>query len=149
MPIPDFDNHGLLPGGVYDCNAADIRNRFAWNPKREALFNNLERCLAAEVRPSFPDPVLIDGSFVTDKADPEDTDIVLDVTAAPPARMIEALLFQKAHQARLWTDYGVHFWVDLIGSPFEFSAFFQYIGIKTAHLKGLHPKHPKGILRLI
>ena len=149
MAIPAFDHHGLLPGGVHTCTFTEVRRRFGWNAHRLSLVDALEQCLTAEVRPRFPDPVLIDGSFVTDKADPEDADIVLDVTGAPLSRAGLALAFLVNDQARLRTHYRVHFWVDFPGGPNDFSAFFQYVGVKTAQAKGLAPKHLKGILRLV
>jgi hypothetical protein len=149
MPIPDFDHIGLLPGGVHACTLAEVRERFGWNADRIALLDDLERCLTNEVRPQFPDPVVLDGSFVTDKPDPLDTDIVLDLTGAPIERLAQALLFMMHNQERLMDEYKVHFWIDFPGAPKHLSVFFQYVGVKTAQAKGLAPTHLKGILRLI
>ncbi len=52
------------------------------------------------------------------------------------------------HQNRLMSQYSVHFWINLPGRN-DFSEFFQYIGLKNAHLKGLNPNDHKGILRLL
>ena len=45
-------------------------------------------------------------------------------------------------------QYSVHFWINLANN-YDFAAFFQYVGIKSAKLNGLSPSHLKGILRLI
>lgn len=148
MPIPNFDTNGLLPNGVYDCSLEDISTHFTWNQHRVALYGNFLTFLQKELRPHFPDPVFFDGSFVTDKEVPEDTDVVLDLRNAPDARKWQGLVFMQQHQQRLKADYSVHFWINLPGNN-DFSSFFQYIGAKTARLKGLQPKHQKGILRVL
>lgn len=147
MPIPDLNPHGLLPPGVYDCTFEEIRSRFGWNAHREGLLSSFKVFLTTELRPRFRDPVLFDGSFVTDKDQPVDTDVVLDLVAAPDARKWQGLQFMHAQQARLMALYRVHFWVNLPGAN-DFAAFFQYVGVKTAKFKGLNPTHLKGILGL-
>ncbi len=148
MPIPDFDRNGLLPAGVIDCTLDEIRIRFGWNDRRMMLFNNLAAFIENEVRPSFSDPWYCDGSFVTDKDMPEDTDVVLDLSAAPNDRKWRGLDFMNREQPRLFSQYRVDFWVNLPGGN-DFSSFFQYVGIKTARFKGLDPHHHKGILRVL
>lgn len=147
MPIPQLQANGLLPSGVHECSLDDIASSFAWNPHRKQLFENFLVFVKAELRPAFPDPIYFDGSFVTDKPTPEDTDVVLDLTAAPDARKWQGLQFMRAHQPRIKILYGVHFWINLPGEN-DFAAFFQYVGIKTARAKGIHPRQTKGILRI-
>jgi Family of unknown function (DUF6932) len=147
MPIPDFDRNGLLPAGVIDCTLDDIRIRFGWNGQRIALFNSMADFINNELRLRFPDPWYCDGSFVTDKDMPGDTDVVLDLRGAPDDRKWRGLDFMTREQPRIFSQYRVDFWIDLPGGN-EFSVFFQYIGIKTAKFKGLDPRHHKGILRV-
>ncbi len=147
MPIPQLQQNGLLPTGVHDCSFDDIRATFTWNQHRQQLFDNFLIFVKAELRPAFPDPLYFDGSFITDKVTPDDTDVVLDLTNAPDARKWQGLQFMKDHQDRIKILYGVHFWVNLPGLK-DFAAFFQYVGVKTAHIKGLHPRQTKGILRI-
>ena len=107
----------------------------------------LSDCLVREIRSRFSEPVYVDGSFVTDKEVPEDVDVVLDMTRATDEGRLSALNFMVAEQDRLQQDYSVHFWINLPGQN-DFSAFFQYLRVKTARHKGLDPSHRKGILRL-
>ena len=79
MPIPGLNQNGLLPRGVHDCTLDEIAGSFARNPHRKRLFQNLVACLEQEIRPVFVHPIFVDGSFVTDKDEPEDIDIVLDL----------------------------------------------------------------------
>ncbi len=147
MPIPQLQQNGLLPTGVHDCSFDEIRATFTWNQHRQQLFDNFLTFVGAELRPRFPDPLYVDGSFITDKMTPDDTDVVLDLTNAPDARKWQGLQFMNNHQARIKILYGVHFWVNLPGQN-DFSAFFQYVGVKTARAKGLDPRQTKGILRI-
>jgi len=147
MPIPELQDNGLLPSGIHDCSFDDIASSFTWNSHRRQLFDRFVVFVNAELRPNFPDPIFFDGSFVTDKPLPEDTDVVLDLTSAPDARKWQGLQFMREHQPRLKALYGVHFWVNLPGNS-DFAAFFQYVGLKTARAKGIHPRQTKGILRI-
>lgn len=147
MPIPKLQDNGLLPSGVHDCSLEDIASSFTWNQHRRQLFENFRVFVRAELRPQFPDPIFFDGSFVTDKQTPEDTDVVLDLTSAPDARKWQGLQFMQQHQDRIKVLYGVHFWINLPGAN-DFAAFFQYVGLKTARAKGIHPRQTKGILRI-
>jgi hypothetical protein len=148
MPIPELDKNGLLPCGVHSCSLAEIAARFTWNQHRKMLFHQFHNFLSVELLPCFPDPVFFDGSFVTDKETPSDTDVVLDLCHAPDARKWQGLQYMATHQDRIMDYYGVHFWVNLPASS-DFVSFFQYVGTKTACSRGLEPKHQKGILRIL
>src|SRR4051794_3951055 len=80
MPIPRLDEHGFLPPGVHDCTLEEIKERFAVfqeSDRRPTLFRKLEN-LVAEIRvTNMARWLVIDGSFVTAKADPNDIDLIL------------------------------------------------------------------------
>ena len=80
MAIPLFDEHGFLPAGVHDCGLEEIKARFGLaqgSDRRPQLFRKLQ-ALVAEVRAAdFARCLLLDGSFVTSKTDPNDIDLVL------------------------------------------------------------------------
>lgn len=147
MPIPDLNTHGLLPTGVHDCTIPEIETSFGWNSHRVGLLEGFKDFLTKEINGKFACPVYFDGSFVTDKDEPEDIDVVLELSSLPDAVKYQGLVFMQQHQSRLMKDYRVHFWINLPGSN-DLCSFFQYIGAKTAKFKGLHPKFLKGILRL-
>ena len=149
MPIPGLNQNGLLPRGVHDCTLDEIAGSFAGNPHRKRLFQNLVACLEQEIRPVFVHPIFVDGSFVTDKDDPEDVDIVLDLKEASDEQKFRGLMFMKEKQSRFFRTYNVHFLVNVDAPGFpDLSSFFQYVGIKTARIKSLDPRHLKGILRI-
>lgn len=139
MPIPAFDEHGLLPAGVHECSAQEIADRFGWNPHRQELLRRLSDCLVREIRSRFNEPVYVDGSFVTDKEVPEDVDVVLDMTRATREGRLSALNFMVAEQGRLRQDYSIHFLINLPGGN-DFSDFFQYLGVKPLGTRVLIPR---------
>lgn len=147
MPIPTLEPNGLLPTGVHECSLADISAQFTWNDHRSGLFNRFRSFLDAELKPQFPYPIFFDGSFVTDKELPDDTDVVLDLSFATDEHKWHALMFMRTHQQRIMDVYRVHFWINFPGDN-DFAAFFQYVGVKTASAKGLNPLHLKGILKV-
>ena len=148
MPIPTLEPNGLLPTGIHDCSLADISQQFTWNDHRSGLFSRFLSFLNTELKPQFPYPIYFDGSFVTDKELPDDTDVVLDLSNATDEHKWHALMFMRTHQNRIMEVYRVHFWINFPGSN-DFSAFFQYVGVKTASAKGLNPLHRKGILKVV
>lgn len=150
MPIPELNHNGLLPRGVHDCTLEEIAGSFAENPHRVRLFRNLVACLEQEIRPAFVHPIFVDGSFVTDKVEPEDVDIVLDLKRASDDQKWQGLMFMSVQQHRFLNEYNVHFWVNFdTPDSSDFTVYFQYIGNKTARTKGLDPRHLKGILRIV
>lgn len=149
MPIPGLNQNGLLPRGVHDCTLDEVAGSFAGNPHRKRLFQNLVACLEQEIRPVFVHPIFVDGSFVTDKDEPEDVDIVLDLKEASDEQKFRGLMFMNEKQSRFFRTYNVHFLVNVDAPGFpDLSSFFQYVGIKTARIKSLDPRHLKGILRI-
>ena len=127
----------------------EIGNFLVGNLHRKNLFANLINCICNEIRPLFDEPIYVNGSFVTDKEHPDDIDIVLDLRNTSDERKWQGLEFMMNHRSRLLHKYQIHFFINLPPSGKDFSAFFQYIGVKTARFKGLNPKHLKGILRVV
>ena len=77
MSIPAFNADGLLPAGVFDCSLADVRERlgsFQGSDARPRLFERLEVVVAAMQRSTLFEVLLLDGSFVTAKDEPNDVD---------------------------------------------------------------------------
>ena len=82
MPIPSLNQDGLLPVGIHDCTLAELKIRFGVfqsNDQRPRLFARLESFLAEVRAAGLVRSVLVDGSFVTSKPDPNDIDLVVVV----------------------------------------------------------------------
>jgi hypothetical protein len=79
MAIPALDPNGVLPAGVHDCTLEEIKSRFGsfqGSDRRPQLFSRLETFLTEARGVEIVQSVLVDGSFVTAKADPNDIDLL-------------------------------------------------------------------------
>lgn len=106
--LPEFDEYGFLPEGVWECDLAEFAKRFAVfrrSDRRLILYEKLENLLKEVVATSWIQEVIIDGSFVTDKNEPNDIDIVLVIRFAvqnlEPPFWIERALNQNRLRASL------------------------------------------------
>ena len=80
MPIPDFDADGFLPVGVYDCEWDELEHRFGQTENgasRAFLFAKLMEYRQELAATGLAMGLIVDGSFVTQTADPHDIDLVL------------------------------------------------------------------------
>jgi hypothetical protein len=85
MPIPDLNEHGLLPPDIHDCALEEIAERFGrdrWvedhmRPCRSRLFARLSDYLGALHRLGLAVAVLVNGSFTTDRPEPGDVDLAV------------------------------------------------------------------------
>jgi Family of unknown function (DUF6932) len=79
MPIPALNAHGFLPEGLFDCTLPELRTRFGafrGSDQRVRLFARLEELALAMQSSGLFEKLIVDGSFVTAKAVPNDIDIV-------------------------------------------------------------------------
>lgn len=80
MPIPPLNSDGLLPAGIHEATLSEVRERFGAfreSERRVQLYGRLEQ-LAASLRGSHLFlAVIVDGSFVTAKLQPEDIDLIV------------------------------------------------------------------------
>ncbi|MDE0240208.1 MAG: hypothetical protein OXQ84_08435, partial [bacterium] len=95
LMIPDLDpNTGYLPPGIHRTSWCDVVGRFGGNSHRERLVEALLsacRSLAA----AGCTELLLDGSFVTAKALPEDYDAAWETAGVDPDRLDPVLLDVK------------------------------------------------------
>ena len=76
-PIPPFRRDGYLPDGVYVCSEADVIFRFGSSSRhRRRLALRLRRWIELG-RQVGAKRLLVDGSFVTAKEEPQDVDTVI------------------------------------------------------------------------
>ena len=79
MPIPDLNPEGFLPPGIHEGSLAELRARFGsfrGHDERVRLCARLEEMLEAMRRSGLFEALLVDGSFVTAKAVPNDIDVL-------------------------------------------------------------------------
>lgn len=148
MPIPSLDGYGLLPCGVHDCSLHEVRAAFGGSDRRRYLCSQLEWFVSV-LRSIFAGgDLLVDGSFVTDKPVPGDIEVTIDLRLCDSTTQASAFKFWLDHNVTLKADHEIHFFPTLQANS-DFTSFFQYVGEKTAAMKGLDKKHPKGILRIV
>ena len=147
MPIPALDLHGFLPNGVHLCTIEEVENIFCWNECRLEIWRGGLQFLSELITRNMAYPIYIDGSFITDKKLPGDVDVVLDLTHADDFTQFLCVKMFQSERESIKARYHVDFCPNLPGNN-DFSAFFQYIGPKTATIKGLNNKYRKGILRV-
>src|SRR4051794_36914867 len=79
--IPDFRTDGYLPEGVHLASEGELTFRFGSScPRRRRLALRVRRWIEL-ARQTRALRLLIDGSFVTVKAEPEDVDAVVLISA--------------------------------------------------------------------
>jgi hypothetical protein len=78
--IPPFNESGCLPQGIYDCaidEAAERFGSFQSSDRRPQLWARFVTFMREVAACDFVEGVLVDGSFVTAVAEPNDIDLVL------------------------------------------------------------------------
>ena len=96
--IPQFDEQGVLPPGIYDTSLEEITLKLGGTQQREKLISGLDAYLRIWDESGFLSLAIIDGSFVTGKTDPCDIDIIL----APKP---EALFSYEYKTLMIWYAY--------------------------------------------
>lgn len=149
MPIPSFDRFGLLPGGIHECTIKEVEVDLAWNDERRRLTGLLQEFIVVELAPRFNvvPPVVLDGSYVSKKASPNNINLVLELSDLPDGDKWEGqLLFHRT--AELFRLYQIEILPGLNGLKQDFVDLLQTLRPQTAFEKGLHHSHRKGVLRV-
>jgi hypothetical protein len=77
MQIPEFNDYGLLPTGLFMASEAQITFRFGTSSRRRRRLALRVRRWIELARQIGASRLLIDGSFVTSKIEPGDVDSVI------------------------------------------------------------------------
>jgi hypothetical protein len=78
MPLPDFNEFGDLPEGVYRTSLAEFVARFGTgSAQREAVTARLRRIHELAVGTGALDRLIVFGSYVSDTPVPNDVDVIL------------------------------------------------------------------------
>lgn len=143
--LPKFTEDGFLPQGIWECEIEEFISRFAVFQKtdrRVSLFSRLEELLAETSKIEFMKEVIIDGSYVTGKDEPNDIDIILVLEKRVETLEIPfwALNILDVKQLRKKYPFDVKVVIFESSSYFEYLDFFQ--NVRQSNLR-------KGIVRLI
>ncbi len=127
--LPPLTYHGYLPEGVHETTVQELHARFVFNEKRRYLWERLKPFHQWAVSTGSFSYAYIDGGFITNKAQPDDIDIILQTRARYGAEAFAAMEpFFAAGIETIYSDYSVHlhFWCE--GFPnglSDFRRFFQ------------------------
>ncbi len=77
--IPESDKNGNLPPGIFEATIEEVEERFSINFQRKKLFGLLLEVLAIFRNCGCPE-VYLDGSYITNKDEPEDYDLCYEPT---------------------------------------------------------------------
>jgi hypothetical protein len=110
MPIPNLNEQGLLPPGIYDCSLEEIGERFGTfqsTDRRPRLYEKLQVFLQQVRSTNLVIAVIVDGSFVTSKAVPNDIDLILVLPSSHDLRAELALMaYNVLSKRRVSRRYG-------------------------------------------
>lgn len=86
-----YDHMPLLAPGRHKMAFADVQQlcvtMFDGNRQREVLYHHLEEFVQAYLRLQLPCEIWIDGSFMTEKPDPSDVDVLVQIDADVAERL--------------------------------------------------------------
>ena len=141
MPIPPFNQHGLLPPEIHSASIEEVVERLGFSPKRQDLIERGLKPLVERLKALGVREVYLNGSFATSKPSPGDIDgyVLTTVGSALETEMAE-------HQEEWKATYQVDLWPAYTDQPGEMSqaAWEIFFG----HTKDQPPK-AKGIVKLI
>lgn len=149
MPIPPFERYGLLPDGIHPCTLAEVEAALAWSDRRQLLLRRFREFLTEEITPRFPEPppMVLNGSFVTDKGDPADIDLVLLLRDLPEEVQFGGV---EIYSNRVFISgrYEISIYPALRGVQQDYVEYCRQLRPQDALERGLHHRTTKGLLRL-
>jgi hypothetical protein len=110
MPIPNLNEQGLLPPGIYDCSLEEIGERFGTfqaTDRRSRLYEKLQEYLTQVRSANLAIAFIVNGSFVTSKADPNDIDLILVLPSSHDLRAdLAPMAYNVLSRRRVSRRYG-------------------------------------------
>ena len=101
MPLPAFTNSGDLPPGVHRATLREALERFGTgSPRRQVMALRLEGLYQLAMTTGHVARFVVFGSFVTDKAEPNDVDLFMLMSDAFDVGQVTG-------QARLLFDHAI------------------------------------------
>jgi hypothetical protein len=143
MPIPTCDEHGCLSVGIRDCTLDELKARFGsfqGSDRRPQLFARLNTFVTEAKASRLVRWLIVDGSFVTAKPDPNDIDLILVIAPghdfAADLSPAEYNVLSKQHVHR---RFGFDLLVAREGSIEHdcWSEFFQQVRLESGRRKGI------------
>ena len=141
--IPSFNENGWLLEGIYDCTLDEAAARFGefqGSDRRPQLWVRFTEFMRELKACEFLEAVLVNGSFVSTKPDPNDIDLVLVVAAAYDfSRDLPPVEYNLLARQRVRRRFGFDIVVAKNGSGNleQAVAFFQQVKQRPGGKKGI------------
>ena len=146
MPIPHLNEQGLLPPGIYDCSLEEIGERFGTfqsTDRRPRLNEKLQVFLQQVRSTNLAIAVIVDGSFATNKAAPNDIDLILVLPSSHDLRAeLAPMAYNVLSRRRVSRRYGF----DVLVARENTREYTEYT-IDFQRVRG-QPHLQKGLLRI-
>jgi len=143
-----MDHRPIFPPGIHTVLDADLDNHFLQafsdSKTRPVLIDGLRRFIAALRRAGIPFEVWLDGSFCTEKVDPNDVDVVVFADAATVNRLeqpVQAYLVGLLDRTNARRQFGCDVLFALAGNAGLRSYWRGWYGFDRS-------ERPKGIAKL-
>jgi hypothetical protein len=122
--IPEFDEEGELPAGIYGVTMDEVRARFAQftiSNRRIVLCEALERFVTTARQTNVVTQIYLVGGYVTAKTEPEDIDLLVVYSAIVEGVELDPQQYTVVHRtgARRVFGYKLDVYPVLEGSPAE------------------------------
>ena len=139
MPIPPFNQQGLLPPGIHPASLKEVVEKLGFSPKRQDLIERGLKPLVERLKVFSVREVYLNGSFATSKSSPGDIDVYVLTTIG------SALETEIAEHQEEWrATYQVDLWPAYAEGEMSQTAWEIFFG----HTKE-EPPRAKGIVKLI
>src|SRR5262245_43884367 len=124
MALPPFNADGDLPVGVYRASLEEVRLRFsAGSSKRQIVADRMARIWKAAKETGQLDRMVLFGSFITTKPEPNDVDVVLVMKDTFDHKLCSATTASLFDHRRAELEWGASvFWIRpglLLGEPVD------------------------------
>lgn len=139
--IPEFNAHGLLPGGIHSATLSQIRERFGGNERRDRLLTGLIEALRL-LRAAGCGRIYINGSFVTAKELPNDIDVCWDIAGVDPDALDPVFFDFEDGRAAQKARFGAEFFPAQVPEGLTGRAFLDFFQVDK------QTGEPKGIIKL-
>ncbi|HAJ61868.1 MAG TPA: hypothetical protein DCP31_23700 [Cyanobacteria bacterium UBA8543] len=141
--IPEFDENGNLPPGIYWATWEEFTDRFGATPRRLRLINGLKLAME-QLQAAGCQIIYIDGSFVTEKLNPGDFDACWDADGVDINYLesIAPFLYNPQQTAKQKTNYGGEFFRSDLPADIYGISYFDFFQFDT------RTNIPKGIIAI-
>jgi len=129
--IPEFTEAGLLPPGIHRATFEEFERRFAYfdrSDRRFRIFDKLRELHQQAKMSGIVRRILIGGSFVTDKPEPNDFDCILVLDPAIEGHELRPMEYNVASgkmACRIFRG-DIYSYLDGIPALHKFTKFFQF-----------------------